>query len=301
MRSALILGITGHFGREMGKALAKQGWNIKSIVRNLQHLRESQLDFDIIEGDYQDAALLDDASNDVELIVYAVNPLYHQWHKQALAMLEPVVQLAEKKKLHILFPGNVYNFRPDSSAITESTPADPVTAKGQIRVTMESRLRQASGSGARVTIIRGGDFMSRHGRQWLDVILKKKHGRFTMRFPHASDHRHFWSYLPDLCANAVQVIDRSKNTFEIWHDPGFALTQRDWQQAFAKNGDTLRVARFPWWIFSLLSLFVPLIREVMQMRYLWQQPLILDGSKLKNELGHHYQHTRLEDIIKDMT
>ncbi len=134
---------------------------------------ESPFDYDIIEGDFKDRSILYNASKGVDLIVYAVNPPYHQWHEHALAMLEPVVQLAEDKKLHILFPGNVYNFRPDTTAITESAHAQPSTIKGQIRVAMELRLFEASKSGARVTIIRGGDFIGRNS-QWLNMILKKR-------------------------------------------------------------------------------------------------------------------------------
>lgn len=301
MKTALILGVTGNFGQEMGKALERQGWKIKAIVRNRQNLTESQRGYNIAEGNFQDKKILQNASKDVDLIVYAVNPPYNQWHEHALSMLEPVVQLAEEKQLHILFPGNVYNFSPDSTAITESVHAEPVTAKGRIRVAMELRLFEASKSGARVTIIRGGDFIGRHS-QWVDMILKKsKRNQHTMRFPHTSEHRHFWSYLPDLCANTAKIIEREKHTFEVWHDQGFVLTQDDWQQAFGQNGYALKITSFPWWLFSLFSYFVPLIREVVAMRYLWEETLILDGNKLRTELGERYQQTELKSIIKDLT
>ncbi|WP_428775688.1 NAD(P)H-binding protein [Vibrio sp.] len=299
MKTALVLGITGNFGSEMAKALASQDWQIKTIVRNRQKLNESQLGFDILEGDFQDAATLQAATEGVELIVYAVNPPYPQWHSQALAMLEPVAQLAQQKRLQILFPGNVYNFSLSDTPIAESAPAQPVAAKGKIRAAMETRLQQASQSGAKVTIIRAGDFLGQHG-QWLNMMLKKKPNHYLMRFPHGAEHQHFWSYLPDLCANAAKLIERQTELFEIWHDPGLVLTQEDWRQAFEQNGYALKITRFPWWQFSLLSYFVPLIREVLEMKYLWDKTLILDGSKLKTELGEQCQQTKLDSIVKQL-
>lgn len=300
MKTALILGITGNFGQEMAKSLERRGWRIKSIVRNRKKIRKSQDGYNIVEGNFQDKKTLQDASRDIDLIVYAINIPYNQWHKHALTMLEPVVQLAEEKHLHILFPGNVYNFSPSPENIAESVHAEPVSSKGRIRVAMESRLFEASQSGARVTIVRGGDFIGQNS-QWLKMILKKRKGhQYTMRFPHTTEHRHQWSYLPDLCANAAMIIEKESNTFEVWHDQGLILTQDDWRKAFEENAYSIETQSFSWWLLSLFSYFVPLLREVVDMKYLWNNTLIMDGSKLKMELGKHYQQTELKNILQDL-
>lgn len=302
MKTALILGITGKFGREMAVALTNKGWNVKAIVRSRKHLTEQHSNYQIIEGSYQDKALLEQASDGVDLIVYAINLPYPDWRQLALTMLEPVVQLAEHKKLHVLFPGNVYSYEPSLTPITEDAPMVGVTPKGEIRKEMELKLLAATNNGAKVTIVRAGDFISEgEGGEWLKMMLKKRRNeRFVMRQPHSLMHRHFWSYLPDLCSNAVSAVEQQNLQFELWHDSGLVLTSKDWQQAFKNIGYKLELSDFPWWSLSILALFVPLIREVKEMKYLWEEELILDGSKLQRRLGPEFKKSSLETIVTQL-
>ena len=41
----------------------------------------------------------------------------------------------------------------------------------------------------------------------------------------------------------------------------------------------------PWWMMRPLSPFVPLFRELLEMRYLWQQPVRMGNSRLRTLLG----------------
>ncbi len=50
-----------------------------------------------------------------------------------------------------------------------------------------------------------------------------------------------------------------------------------------------KIKGVPWRVFSFLGIFVPLMRELLQMRYLWQREILLNGSKLQNFLGTHHQ------------
>lgn len=301
MKTALILGISGNFGQEMAKALSNRGWSIRAIVRKQGGQFTKWPNVEVIEGDYQDRNLLASVSDGVELLVYAINPPYTMWRKHALNMLEPVVELAEKKQIHLLFPGNVYNLNPTSDLLSENTPLMGVTAKGELRKQMEQRLKRASESGARISIVRAGDFIGQHS-QWLEMILKnKQQGCFSFCLPHDSKHRHYWSYLPDLCANTAAIIEQSSSQFEVWHDPGLVVSQKDWLDAFEHNGLRLNITSFPWWFYSLLAVFVPLVKEVMEMKYLWEKELILDGSKMKKALGQNLQSTELKNIVHHLT
>lgn len=296
MKTALILGVTGTFGGGMATALQAKGWNIKAVVRNPKKLSIEQYQYQIIQGDIEQKELLQNAAEGVDLIVYGVNPPYEKWKTKARSMLESVALIAEQKKLHIVFPGNVYPFRPRLSPINELVKTEPISEKGRIRVEMEARLLKASQSGARVTIVRAPDYIGDKS-QWMDMLLKKKHGHYSMQFPHDRDHRHYWCYLPDLCANTVKLIEREGERFEVWHDQGIEITEERWKQAFKYNGYELKTRRFPWWLLHCISPFSRMIREVLEMKYLWKEPLILDGSKMKRELGNAFQNTDLNTIV----
>lgn len=302
MKTVLILGITGNFGLEMALALKAQGWIVKALLRDEAKAPQWLEKENRIIGDANEQEKVMAAANGVDLIVYGLSPAYHRWHIEALALLEPCVATAEKLGIRLLFPGNVYNFEPSESRISESQVMKPVTEKGAIRVAMEARLRKASEHGAKVTIVRAGDFIGPNTHMtWMDRVLKEKHGEVKMAFPHDEKHVHFWSYLPDLCANTAMLMDMPQASFEIWHDSGLALNRADWQKAFAANGRTLKVSNFSWWILTIIAPVVPLVKEVLKMKYLWQQPVVLDGGKMKRALGEQYRATDLTAILPQIT
>ena len=62
-------------------------------------------------------------------------------------------------------------------------------------------------------------------------------------------------------------------------------------------GDQTRKARrVPWWALRGASLFSPMLREVLEMRYLWDEPVLLDDGKLRGLLGR-VEQTPLEVAV----
>ena len=47
----------------------------------------------------------------------------------------------------------------------------------------------------------------------------------------------------------------------------------------------LKVRAFPWWLLGLASPFVPLFRELKEMRYLWKTPVHMKNARLLAVLG----------------
>jgi nucleoside-diphosphate-sugar epimerase len=58
------------------------------------------------------------------------------------------------------------------------------------------------------------------------------------------------------------------------------------------------VRKFPWALAPLLSPFVPLFRELLEMRYIWNEPLRLDNSRLVDFLGDE-PHTPLDVAVRN--
>lgn len=298
MKTALIIGINGNFGSQMASELAARGWRIRALLRDKGRAPKWLNRTDIVQGDACDPVAVNQAADGAELLVYAANPPYHRWSEQALAMLEPAVAIAQARQLTLLFPGNVYGFAPQSNLIDEAVLQRPPTEKGRIRRQMETRLQQASERGARVLILRAGDFIGQDtSSTWVDLMLKMRKDTALLRLPHGPEHCHYWSYLPDLCANAAMLLERMDQTFEVYHDPGLALSTEDWRRAFVELGGKLRLQRFPWWALAAMRPFSPMIREVWAMRYLWQQPVLMDGQRLRDRLGAQRQQTPLNDIL----
>jgi nucleoside-diphosphate-sugar epimerase len=60
----------------------------------------------------------------------------------------------------------------------------------------------------------------------------------------------------------------------------------------------LKVGKTRWWLIRLLSPFVPLFRELSEMRYLWSVPLRMGNARLRATLGME-PHTPLETAVRN--
>lgn len=300
MKTALIIGLNGNFGSEMARAFIKRGWKVSALVRSPEKIPSDLSSVTIHQGDVRSPGSVAKAAQGCEAIVYAAHPAYHRWHEEAMDMLEPVAQAAASLGARLVFPGNVYNFAAQKGRINEDVQPNPPTDKGEVRERIEARLKQAVADGAKLTIVRAGDFLGpRTQFTWWDLILKGKNQRYVMRSPAVdAQHVHYWSYLPDTCENAVQLVEAAQNDVDVYHDPGFAVTQADWIAAFKANGVELKVKSFPWWALKLAAPFNPMFREVLKMRYLWQKNVVLDGSKLINTLCSTRVETPLPEVVK---
>jgi hypothetical protein len=107
--------------------------------------------------------------------------------------------------------------------------------------------------------------------------------------------------LPDLCNNAEILVNTSTENFELWHDVGLSLTSQDWIDALKENKKTVKQASFPWLPFKVMALFSPMLKEVIKMRYLWKESLLLDGKKMKQHLGEQLHSTPLNKIVGELS
>jgi len=302
--TALVIGMTGGIGGSTARALLARGFRIRALTRRE---RAPQRGVEWVPGDAMNAADVRRAAEGCDVIVHGANPpQYRNWRGLALPMLANSIAAAKQTGATIVFPGTVYNFGPDTGPLVdEQAPQNPLTRKGAIRVEMEQMLRAASRAGARVLIVRAGDFFGPGaGSSWFSQGLIRP-GRPLARvwYPGARDAGHAWAYLPDLAEAIARLVQRRHEfaDFETFHFEGHWLP-RGVQMAEAicdvAGLPHSRIAAFPWWGVRLVSPFVNVAREMLEMRYLWQRELRLDGRKLAAALGRE-PHTDLHDAVQD--
>ena len=310
-RTVLILGATGGLGGAIAERLAARGWSVAARVRDPARAAKSRPNapWRWLVGDAMDASDVMAAAAGARWIVHAVNPpRYRNWRGQALPMLSNAVAAAEASGARILFPGNDYNFGPDAGCLVDETAAqNPTTRKGRVRVEMEALLRAAATRGVRSLVVRAGDFFGPGiAGSWFAGLVAKgiiAHNAGgaeprSVSYP-AGDPQagHAWAYVPDLAETMVRVMEREEDLapFEVFHfgghwvEPGLAIATA---AAVAAGRPDLPVKTMSWWPLALLAPFDTFMREVLEMRYLWQRPLRLDNRKLVAFLGHE-PHTPL--------
>lgn len=302
---ALVLGATGGIGGEMARRLRAVGWKVRALHRDPARLVVRADGIEWIKGDASRPDDVAAAASGAGLIVHAVNPPgYRNWGSLVLPMLDGTIAAARSSGARILLPGNVYNYGPDAfPRIDEDAPQNPPTRKGAVRVEMERRLRAAAEDGVRSVVVRAGDFFGpRALNTWFSQAMVKP-GRpvGSISNPTAPGVGHQWAYVPDVAETMVQVLQRSSDlsafaTFHMdghWDADGAGMVGAIRRVLRRPH---LKMRRFPWPLVTLAAPFVPLFRELGEMRYLWRTPVRLDNGRLVRLLGCE-PHTPLDDAI----
>ncbi len=309
-KTILVLGATGGIGGEVARAFLKRGWRVTALTRKPEAAAKN---FSALAGtDWRggDAMNREDiirAAQGANVIFHGAHPAkYLHWEDWGMTMLENGIAAAKASGARLILPGNVYNFGPDAGAILrEDSPQHPLTRKGAIRVRMEGMLQAAARDGVRSLVVRAGDFYGPHAPSaWFGAaIVKPGKPLRSVTYPGKREAGHAFAYLPDLAetvARLAEIEDRLA-PFEVVHFGGHYFARGvEFAQAVGRAAGVsdLPIRRFPWLALWLAAPFVPMIREMWEMRYLWRVPLRLDNAKLAALIGPE-PHTPIDRALRE--
>ncbi|AWN15541.1 NAD(P)H-binding protein [Salinisphaera sp. LB1] len=306
---ALVLGASGGVGGAIGRALLAHGWRARALVRDPGSAAAVRLradGFETVTGDALNRQAVAQAATGARVIVHAVNPPgYRHWDTQVLPMLDNTIAAARAQGARIFLPGTIYNYGADALPLLhETSPQNPQTRKGRIRVRMEANLAAAAADGVRSLIVRAGDFYGpRAGSSWFSQVLVKP-GKPLRKivYPGRPGIGHSWAYLPDLGEAFARFADREQELEPAarYHFAGYydvdshGMTDSIKRAAGAPH---LPVKRFPWRLLSPLAPFNATLREMREIRFHWQTDARLDNTALTAFLGAE-PRTSLDDSVR---
>lgn len=302
------MGATGGVGGEMIHQLREAGWQVRALHRRATQPKLERDGITWLRGDAMSASDVARAAEGCQVIVHAVNPPgYRHWAELAPPMLDNTLAAAIRERATVVLPGSVYNYGPDAfPLLREDSPQRPLTAKGAVRVDLEQRLEAATTRGARGLVVRAGDFFGpRRGNNWFaqGLVAPGKPLR-TVRLPGLPGIGHQWAYLPDVGRTLIALLQRRDalpafSRFHMaghWDEDGSQLANAILRVA-RRHGMAPRLKRLPWSLLRLAAPLAPTLRELLAMRYLWQQPIRLDGGRLAAFLGAE-PHTPLDEAVE---
>jgi nucleoside-diphosphate-sugar epimerase len=308
--TALILGATGGIGGAVASALIAHGWRVRALTRDVARARREFARLGPVEwvdGDAMHTGAVVAAAAGAQLILHGVNPPgYQNWRGLALPMLESSIAAARASGARVVLPGTIYNFAPaDGPLLDERTPQRSTTRKGRIRVAMEARLAQAAASGVRSLVVRAGDFFGPFApSSWFAgaMVRPGQKVRFVV-YPGRREVGHAFAYLPDLAEAIARLaaIEARLAPFEVahfaghWLERGVLMAEAIRRVAGAPGAPILP---FPSALLPLAAPFSTMLREMIELRYLWRVPLRLDNRKLETLIGAE-PHTALDEAVRE--
>lgn len=304
---SLILGATGSFGGAVARELLQRGRPVRILVRDLARAERLSREYPAVEVRHGDALTARDvawAAEGCGTIVHGINYPYHQWVPNMELVTANVVAAARAAKATIVFPGNVYALGKRVGPVHEAAPNAPISVKGALRAKIESDLHEATEDGSvQVLVVRAGDYYGPTVRNGLvDTIFGNAAAGKPMRVIGSLEKKHQWAFVPDLARATVDLLDirRMLRRYELVNFEGHVVTkQADFYHTVARlaGHPKLAVNATSWTMLRVVGMANPVVRELFELRYLWDESLILDGSKMK-QLLPEFRPTPLDEAVR---
>ncbi|MDX2161653.1 MAG: NAD-dependent epimerase/dehydratase family protein [bacterium] len=223
-------------------------------------------------------------------IYQAAQPEYHEWTEKFPPIQNAVLEAAIAHQARLIVVENLYMYGDvNGQPITETLPYRPsAPVKGTLRQRLTEQLIDAHLKGrVRVVMGRGADFYGPgdmvQGEQTFIPALKGKtaNGVGNIDLPHS------FTYTKDF-GKALVILGEHDQAFgQAWHVPtNPPLTQRELiTMIYQAAGTEPKMRGASTLMMRALGLFVPAVKEMVEMMYEFNKPFILDSSKFTTQFG----------------
>jgi nucleoside-diphosphate-sugar epimerase len=280
-----VLG-AGPVGRAIVACLVARGHRPTVVTRSGTTIEGA----DALRADLNDPTQARAALADATIVFSTAQPEYHRWVEEFPELQASIVQAARAAGVPLMVVENLYGYGPHDGPLTEDLPMRPTTRKGTVRAEMWRALHDASTKGElQMAAVRGSDFIgpgvegSAFGTRFFDPLRDGKPAQ-TMG---DVDALHSVTFVPDLAESIVRIAEDDTSWGRAWHVPcAPAVTQRRLAEIAASTiGRTGSIRSVPTWMLRGIGLFVAPVREMVEMRYEFEEDFVVDSSAFTAHFG----------------
>jgi len=281
---------TGQVGSALTAYLARQGFAVRAVSRNRPPALAGGCDWRA--ADASDPGAAADAAKGASVVYQCLNAPYTQWPERFPPLQRGVLAAAEHTGALLVVLENLYGYGPTGGKpMTEGLPLAATTVKGRTRAAMTAELLAAAEAGrVRIAIGRASDFFgagvtqgSTLGERVFGNALAGRRADFIGN----PDLPHTYSYVPDIAAGLVTLGTDARAVGQVWHLPGppTVTTRALLDLVAGEVGHPVGIRSVPKLALRPLGLVNPMLRELAETYYQFDQPFILDTSKYETAFG----------------
>jgi nucleoside-diphosphate-sugar epimerase len=294
-----LLGANGALGRALAPALSRRGLAHRVVGRTLLPLQirfkgDGLAEIFVWETEpvkrNQPDTFVEQAVAGADTVVYLVGmPLWK--FPEHLPLTARVLAAAKKAGVRrLLLVSSCWAYgAPQTERVTEDHPLAAPTAKGRIRREQEQQVLAAHTPGALETaVLRIGDFygpLVEASYLWspFAAVRTGKHAQLLS----PADTPHDFVFVPDAAETIARFLEADAGWGQAWNLGGSgATTLRAMTEAiFAAAGQQPRYEVPPPWKLRVVAMMNPYVRELREMQYLLETPVLLDDSRLATLLN----------------
>jgi len=278
-----ILGAGGPIADELARILVAQGTRLRLVSRNPKPLPG-------VETRAADLTELDQAIRAVEgsSIVHLLVGLKYSlkiWQESWPRIMANTIEACKRANARLVFFDNVYMYGKVIGPMTEDTPYNPTSRKGEIRARIATQLMEEVRAGHLTALIaRAADFYGPKNKHSVPNVLvfEPLAERSTPSWLVNADVPHSFTLIPDAARGLAMLSASGFAWNQVWHLPTAPapLTGRQFIELSAQEFNRppkFRVLSRP--ILKLVGLFNSDIREMYEMLYQSDSAYLFDSTK----------------------
>ncbi|WP_445398438.1 NAD-dependent epimerase/dehydratase family protein [Zobellella sp. An-6] len=285
-----ILGANGAIAQALSRVPALGSSAIRQVSRHPRRVNPTD---ETVVADLMDAKATAQAVAGSE-VVYLVAGLKYDtsvWREQWPRLMRNVIDACSRHGARLVFLDNVYAYGRVDGPMTEETPFNPISKKGEVRARIASMLLDEMRSGnLQALIARSADFYGPNVANSFPhntVFSRLKNGKAPQWI--GNPHKvHSFTYTPDI-GPALAVLGGSPAAYgQTWHLPTTKepLTGADFVRLACESaGQAYRLQTLPRWLLKFMAVFMPVLRENEEMMYQFDSDYRFDSSKIETAYG----------------
>ena len=230
------------------------------------------------------------ACDGAAVVYHCAQPPYTKWPELFPPMTRAVLDGAAAAGAKLVFADNLYVYGPPDGPMSEETPQRAQGKKGRTRIEMADTLLAADAEGRlRVTIGRSSDYYGPGGTTSTvgESLMKPAVRGKRTRWLGSLDEPHTLNYLADMARALVTLGERDQADGQVWHLPAAEpLTGRQFlEMVFEELGQPPKFGVASRSLIRIGGVFNPLLRELTETLYQFEQPFVSDASKFQAAFG----------------
>ncbi|HAX49132.1 MAG TPA: NAD-dependent dehydratase [Bacteroidetes bacterium] len=280
-----ILGSTGIIGRTLAKELAKYTDKIRLVSRDPKKVNPRD---ELVKADLLNRQQVIDVVKGSDVVFLTAGLKYDSkiWQAQWPVIMQNVIDACKSAGSKLVFFDNVYAYGRVNGWMTEETPYNPVSKKGELRKHIAEMLMNEVKQGSiNAMIVRAADF---YGINTLAAITETVFKNFAAgkkaQWLISGKFRHSFTYAAD-AAKATAMLGNTPDAFnQVWHLPTDknALTGKEIIPLIAHEfGAEPKYMNVPKWMLRIIGLFNANIRESIEMLYQNDSDYLFSSEKFE--------------------
>lgn len=300
-----ILGSGGAIGVALAKNLPAYTDKIRLVSRNPTRVNAED---ELFPADVTNADSVSRAVEGSSVVYLTVGFPYRAktWREVWPKTMQNTINACKTHGAKLVFFDNIYMYDPRFlNGMTEETPINPKSKKGEIRAAIaENLLNEIEKGGLTALIARSADFYgpgigetSVLTQTVIDNLAKGKKANWLGN----SRLRHSFTYTPD-AGKATAILGNTPDAYnQVWHlpTPSQPPTGQQWVEAFARELNTKpNFMTVPKLMVQAMGIFMPIMKEIAEMMYQYNQEYVFDSSKFEKRFD--FKPTPYADGIKEI-